>query len=96
MGGMQTWIWAQKYPDFMDAAVPMASLPTEMSGATDDAPPDHRFHPQRPEWMNGNYTKQHAACSSRRCSTASPPVWESGALQGDATREKADSSSTSA
>jgi len=34
MGGMQTWIWAQKYPDFMDAAVPMASLPTEMSGAT--------------------------------------------------------------
>src|SRR6476646_5134702 len=32
MGGMQTWIWAQKYPDFMDLAVPMASLPTEMSG----------------------------------------------------------------
>ncbi len=32
MGGMQTWIWAQKYPDFMDIAVPMASLPTEMSG----------------------------------------------------------------
>src|SRR5580765_4268060 len=29
MGGMQTWIWAQKYPDFMDLAVPMASLPTE-------------------------------------------------------------------
>ena len=22
MGGMQTWIWAQKYPDFMDVAVP--------------------------------------------------------------------------
>src|SRR3954449_8624319 len=32
MGGMQTWIWAQKYPDFMDVAVPMASLPSEMSG----------------------------------------------------------------
>jgi homoserine O-acetyltransferase len=32
MGGLQTWIWAQKYPDFMDIAVPMASLPTEMSG----------------------------------------------------------------
>ena len=32
MGGMQAWIWAQKYPDFMDIAVPMASLPTEMSG----------------------------------------------------------------
>jgi homoserine O-acetyltransferase/O-succinyltransferase len=32
MGGMQTWMWAQKYPDAMDIAVPMASLPTEMSG----------------------------------------------------------------
>ena len=32
MGGMQTWLWAQKYPDFIDVAVPMASLPTEMSG----------------------------------------------------------------
>src|SRR4029434_6881132 len=32
MGGMHTWMWAQKYPGFMDVAVPMASLPTEMSG----------------------------------------------------------------
>jgi homoserine O-acetyltransferase len=31
MGGMETWIWAQKYPGFMDVAVPMASLPTEMA-----------------------------------------------------------------
>src|SRR5688572_19775656 len=31
MGGMETWIWAQKYPGFMDAAVPMASQPVEMS-----------------------------------------------------------------
>ncbi len=31
MGGMQTWMWAQNYPGFMDVAVPMASLPTEMS-----------------------------------------------------------------
>ena len=31
MGGMQTWIWAQKNPGFMDVAVPMASLPTEMA-----------------------------------------------------------------
>ncbi len=59
MGGMQTWIWAQKYPDLMDAAVPMASLPTEMSGRNwmmrrmiiDSIRND-------PEWMNGNYTKQ--------------------------------------
>ena len=59
MGGMHTWIWAQKYPDFMDIAVPMASLPTEMSGRNwmmrrliiDSIRND-------PEWMNGNYTKQ--------------------------------------
>jgi homoserine O-acetyltransferase/O-succinyltransferase len=31
MGGMHTWIWSTKYPDMMDAAVPMASQPTEMS-----------------------------------------------------------------
>lgn len=31
MGGMQTWIWSSRYPDMMDAAVPMASQPTEMS-----------------------------------------------------------------
>lgn len=31
MGGMQTWIWGTKYPGMMDALVPMASQPTEMS-----------------------------------------------------------------
>jgi homoserine O-acetyltransferase/O-succinyltransferase len=59
MGGMQTWMWAEKYPDFMDIAVPMASLPTEVSGRNwmmrrliiDSIRND-------PEWMNGDYTKQ--------------------------------------
>jgi homoserine O-acetyltransferase len=31
MGGMHTWIWGTKYPQFMDALVPMASQPTEMA-----------------------------------------------------------------
>jgi homoserine O-acetyltransferase len=31
MGGMHTWIWAAKYPDLMDALVPMAAQPTEMA-----------------------------------------------------------------
>jgi homoserine O-acetyltransferase len=31
MGGMETWIWAQKHPRMMEIAVPMASLPAEMS-----------------------------------------------------------------
>ena len=58
MGGMKTWIYAQKYPNDMDTAVPMASLPTEMSSRnwmlrrliTDSIRND-------PEWMNGNYSK---------------------------------------
>jgi len=59
MGGMETWIWAQKYPRAMDIAVPMASLPIEMSSRNwmtrrlivDSIRND-------PEWMNGHYTKQ--------------------------------------
>lgn len=31
MGGMHTWIWGTKHPDYMDALVPMASQPTEMA-----------------------------------------------------------------
>lgn len=58
MGGMQTWIWAQKYP-MMDIAVPMASLPAPMSGRNwmlrrllvDAIRND-------PEYQGGNYTKQ--------------------------------------
>src|SRR3954463_9465555 len=31
MGGMQTWMWGVEHPDEMDALVPMASQPTQMS-----------------------------------------------------------------
>ncbi len=31
MGGMETWLWGEKYPGFMDALVPMASQPTPMA-----------------------------------------------------------------
>jgi homoserine O-acetyltransferase len=31
MGGMHTWLWGVKYPDMMDALVPMASQPTAMA-----------------------------------------------------------------
>ena len=34
MGGMQTWLWGQRYPRFMDALMPLASLPDAMPGAT--------------------------------------------------------------
>src|SRR5205823_5380174 len=31
MGGMHSWIWGTRYPDFMDTLAPMASQPTEMA-----------------------------------------------------------------
>jgi homoserine acetyltransferase len=77
MGGMQTWMWAQKYPDSMDTAAPMASLPTQMI--------DRNWMTRRliidsirndPAWMNGNYTAQHAALNLPQCSTAWPPTAE--------------------
>ena len=59
MGGMQTWMWAQRWPGFMDIAVPMASLPAAMSG--------RNWMMRRllvesirsdPDYHDGNYTKQ--------------------------------------
>ena len=32
MGGMLTWLWGERYPTFMDALMPLASLPIEISG----------------------------------------------------------------
>jgi homoserine O-acetyltransferase/O-succinyltransferase len=32
MGGMQTWLWAERHPDMMDGAIAIASQPTEISG----------------------------------------------------------------
>ena len=32
MGGMHTWLWGETYPEFMDALLPLASLPTQISG----------------------------------------------------------------
>jgi homoserine O-acetyltransferase len=59
MGGMHAWMWGQMYPDFVDALMPLASLPTAISGrnrmwrkiAIDAIRTD-------PEWKNGNYTAQ--------------------------------------
>ncbi len=59
MGGMQTWVWGETYPDFMDALMPLASNPVEIGGRNrvwrrmamdairDDA-----------EWQGGEYKTQ--------------------------------------
>jgi homoserine O-acetyltransferase len=32
MGGMHTWLWGELHPDFMDALMPLASVPGQISG----------------------------------------------------------------
>ena len=32
MGGMHTWLWGEQHPGFMDALMPLASLPTQIAG----------------------------------------------------------------
>jgi homoserine O-acetyltransferase len=59
MGGMHTWLWAEKYPDMMDAAVPMASQPTAMA-ARNWILRRMMLETIRndPDYNNGNYTSQ--------------------------------------
>ena len=71
MGGMHTWLWGERYPDFMDALMPLASLPTQVSGrnrvwrrAVIDA------IRQDPDWQNGEYTTQ-----PRSLRTAAQLLW---------------------
>jgi homoserine O-acetyltransferase len=59
MGGMHTWLWGQKYPQFMDALMPLGCLPTQISGRNRawrrvliDAIRND------PEWKDGNYESQ--------------------------------------
>jgi len=59
MGGMHTWLWGESHPDFMDALMPLASLPTQISGRNRvwrrmiiDAIRDD------PEWRGGDYKTQ--------------------------------------
>lgn len=57
MGGMLSWVWAERHPDFMDGVVPLACAPTQIAGrnrmmrrmAMDDIRSD-------PAWKNGDYT----------------------------------------
>ena len=59
MGGMHTWLWGEKHPDFMDALMPLASLPAQISGRNRvwrrmiiDSIRDS------PDWRNGDYASQ--------------------------------------
>ncbi|HLV37431.1 MAG TPA: alpha/beta fold hydrolase [Spirillospora sp.] len=91
MGGMHTWLWGTMYPDFMDALMPLASLPAEIAGRNrmtrrmilDAIRTD-------PEWQNGDYTTQPrgltAAIYILLFMVSSPKQWQKEAP----TREAAD------
>jgi homoserine O-acetyltransferase len=59
MGGMHAWLWGELHPDFMDALMPLASLPTQISGR-------NRVWRRividsirgSPDWQDGNYSQQ--------------------------------------
>jgi homoserine O-acetyltransferase len=59
MGGMHTWLWGELHPEFMDALMPLASLPTQVAGRNrvwrrliiDAIEHD-------PGWHDGAYTEQ--------------------------------------
>jgi homoserine O-acetyltransferase len=59
MGGMHTWLWGEVHPDFVDALMPLASLPMQISGRNRvwrriiiDAIHDS------PDWDGGDYTAE--------------------------------------
>ncbi len=59
MGGMHAWLWGEVHPEFMDALMPLASLPTQISGRNRvwrrviiDAIRND------PDWQNGEYRTQ--------------------------------------
>jgi homoserine O-acetyltransferase len=59
MGGMHTWLWGEEHAEFMDALMPLASLPVQISGRNRvwrrmviDAIRND------PEWRGGDYAKQ--------------------------------------
>jgi homoserine O-acetyltransferase len=57
MGGMHTWMWGTRYPELMDALVPIAAMPAPISGRNLVW---RRILTQAirndPAWNNGNYT----------------------------------------
>jgi homoserine O-acetyltransferase/O-succinyltransferase len=59
MGGMQTYLWGETYPDFMDALMPLACLPVQIAGRNrlwrDLVMEAIRTDP---DWLQGEYKTQ--------------------------------------
>jgi len=89
MGGMQTWMWGEKFPRFMDGLVPLASVPAQIAGRNrmlrkmiiDDIRQD-------PGWNGGDYAEQprglRAAVQVLLFMVSSPLQWQKAAPTRDA------------
>jgi homoserine O-acetyltransferase len=74
MGGMHTWVWGEEHPQFMDALMPLASLPMQISGRNRvwrKTIIDAITHD--PDWKSGDYTSQPPALR-----TALAMIWLEG------------------
>jgi homoserine O-acetyltransferase/O-succinyltransferase len=93
MGGMHTWVWSYTYPDFMDALMPLASLPVEIAGRNRMLRKMAiNLIEMDPEWKGGEYRSEPkvgltGAISSLIFMVSSPLQWQKRAP----TRMKADS-----
>jgi homoserine O-acetyltransferase/O-succinyltransferase len=57
MGGMHTWMWGERYPDFMDGLMPLASVPTQIAGRNRMMRAlVSKSIREDPDWKNGDYT----------------------------------------
>jgi homoserine O-acetyltransferase len=59
MGGMQAWLWGERYPDMMDGLLPFGALPVEIAGRnrlTRRIIIEAIRHD--PEWKDGDYEQQ--------------------------------------
>ncbi len=78
MGGMHTWLWGQRHPQAMDALMPLASQPDQISG---------RNRPWRrvaidairtdPAWQQGTYTTHRVGCAPLRSCSGWPAATRS-------------------
>lgn len=93
MGGMHTWVWGYTYPDFMDALMPLASLPVEIAGRNRMLRKMAiNLIEMDPEWKGGEYGAEPrvgltGAISSLIFMVSSPLQWQKKAP----TKMKADS-----
>jgi homoserine O-acetyltransferase len=57
MGAMHTWMWGERYPQFMDGLMPLASIPRQIAGRNRMMREIvSKAIREDPEWKNGEYT----------------------------------------